>query len=229
MSSALLYPEVAAPDPAVLALFNGLPTGCVSDARGRSGCAVGLVPLSGVGDATHVVGPAHTVRSEPGDNVVVHRATDMVRPGDVLVVDAGGALDRAIAGGLLLRYAASRGAAAVVIDGVIRDLPELRDIDVPVYARGVCPHGPWKDGSGEIRGRITVGGAVIHQGDLIVADRDGVVVVPVADADHIAAEARAIAAREESFTRDIDNGLWVRPWVDKLHLVPATDAERIDA
>ena len=228
-AACLLYPAVAPPDPQVLARFSGVSASCVSDAQGRIGAAVGLLPLSGVDDETHIVGPAFTVRTEPGDNLVVHRAVDLIQPGDVLVVDAGGTTDRAIAGGLLLRYAARRGAAAVIIDGTIRDLTELRDVDLPVYARGVCPHGPYKTGSGEIRGRITVGGTVIHQGDVIVGDRDGIVVVAAGLADDVAREAHAVATREDASVAAIDRGEWTRPWVDNLLLIPATTAESVDA
>lgn len=227
-AACLLYPEVSPPKRTVLERFCGVPASCVSDAQGRVGAAVGLVPLSGVDDETHVVGPALTVRTEPGDNLVVHRAADLIQPGDVLVVDAGGAMDRAIAGGLLLRYAASRGAAAVVIDGAIRDLAELRGIDLPVYARGVCPHGPYKAGSGEIRGRIILGGAVVHQGDVIVGDRDGVVVVAADLADDVAREAHAVVAREDSSVAAIDSGHWSRPWVEGLLLIPTHTTESTD-
>lgn len=225
----VLHPAVAPPDPHLLARFSGVPASCVSDAQGRIGAAVGLMPMSGVDDETHIVGPALTVRTEPGDNLVVHRAADLIQPGDVLVVDAGGTTDRAIAGGLLLRYAARKGAAAVIVDGTIRDLAELRDIDLPVYARAVCPHGPHKTGSGEIRGRITVGGAVVHQGDVIVADRDGIVVVAAALAADVAREAHAVVAREDASVAAIDRGEWARPWVDSLLTIPATSAESVDA
>lgn len=215
-SACLLHPDLPAPDPAVLERLAQVPVACVTDANERSGVAVGLYPVSGVDDTTRVAGPALTVRTAPGDNLAVHRAADLIRPGDVLVVDAGGALDRAIAGGLLLRWAARRGAAAVVVDGAVRDLAELTELGLPVYARGVCPHGPYKQASGEIRGTVTVGGTTVRQGDLVVLDRDGLAVVPADRAEEIAQLAHEIAVREDEMVAAIDGGQWNRPWVDDL-------------
>ncbi|POH85123.1 hypothetical protein CJ026_026375 [Ralstonia pickettii] len=96
--------------------------------------------------------------------------------GEVLVVDAGGATDRAILGGLIGQYARTLGIVALVVDGAVRDRTELAEGAPPVFARGVSHLGPYKDGPGEIRGPVTIGGVVIADGDLVIGDEDGIAV-----------------------------------------------------
>jgi regulator of RNase E activity RraA len=107
----------------------------------------------------------------------------------VLVVDGGGALDRAVLGEIMARYAAARGLAALVVDGAVRDVEGLAGGALPVFARGVNHLGPYKDGPGEIGGPVHAGGTVVRAGDVVVGDADGVVVIPRAYAAKIADEA----------------------------------------
>jgi 4-hydroxy-4-methyl-2-oxoglutarate aldolase len=142
-----------------------------------------------------VAGPAYTVRTVKYDNLMLHTAIYHAEPGDVLVVQAGD--DRmAVADGHVCAVAQRRGVAGLVVDGVIRDLAESRGRGFPVFARGVSPIPGRQDGPGEIGGPITCGGVRVNPGDVVVADEDGIVVVPRARAETVLKNARARAAQE---------------------------------
>ncbi len=111
-------------------------------------------------DGTPMAGVAITVRSRPGDNLMLHKSLDIAGPGDVIVCDGGGDLTNALIGELMLSYAAKRGIAGIVIHGAIRDADVLRTGSLPVFASGVTHRGPYKDGPGEINTTIGLGGLV---------------------------------------------------------------------
>ncbi len=125
-----------------------------------------------------LAGPAFTVKTRPGDNLLVHKALDMAAPGDVIVVDAGGDLTNSIIGELMSAYVASRGVAGLVINGSIRDSDSIGRSQFPVFAAGVTHRGPLRSGPGEIGCTIAIDGMVIEPGDLLLGDADGVVCVP---------------------------------------------------
>lgn len=157
--------------------WSRIPAALASDVSGRSGAMSGAIrALSG----DRLVGRAHTLRVVAGDNRSIHFALATTEPGSVLVVDAGGYADRAVWGGVLTEAAMLRGIAGLVLDGAIRDLAEIRERGFPVFARGTSPAGPHKSGGGTARGIVSCGGVAVAQGDLIVADLDGVTVVPQA-------------------------------------------------
>jgi RraA family protein len=160
-------------------------------------------------------GPALTVKVRPGDHLFLHKALDIARPGDIVICDAGGALQNAILGENMGRYAVSRGIAGIVIDGAIRDRAGLAGLPIPVYARGVTPNGPWKLGPGEIGYPIAVGGIAIAPGDLVVGDEDGVIVLPRAEAQSIIVKAQARVEAEARSARQITEQTWPRAWVDQ--------------
>jgi len=160
-------------------------------------------------------GPALTVKVTPGDNLMVHKAVDIAAPGDVIVVDAGGDLTQAIVGDLMTSLAEKRGVAGMVIYGAIRDAAEIGARRFPVYACGVTHRGPYKNGPGEINTPIALGGMVIHPGDVIVGDTDGVVAVPLAYAEEVLALARAQLAKETAMLKAIAAGKADRRWVDE--------------
>jgi RraA family protein len=162
-----------------------------------------------------LVGPALTVRVPPGDNLLVHKAIDIARPGDVIVVDAGGVLTQAIIGEIMASLAESRGAAGMIIDGAIRDADALAASRFPVYARGVTHRGPYKNGPGEINIPIALGGAVINPGDIIVGDSDGLLVIPQEEAPAVIKGARDQGAKEAATLKAIRKGRLDRSWVDK--------------
>ncbi|TDH63688.1 RraA family protein [Dankookia rubra] len=159
-----------------------------------------------------VAGPAFTVKARRGDNLTLHRVIDLAVPGDVIVIDAGG-LGTATTGDLVMRWAARRGIAAVVIDGATCDAAHPDDMELGVWARGVTPSGLHKDGPGEIGCPIACGGQGVMPGDLIMADEDGVVVLPLADAEASIAAAERHNANETAAQAAMDAGRWDRGWV----------------
>ena len=161
-------------------------------------------------------GPAFTVKVAPGDNLMVHKAIDTAAPGDVIVVDAGGEVTYAIVGDIMSSHAEKRGVAGFVIYGAIRDSAEIGSRRFPVYACGVTHRGPYKNGPGEINATIALGGMVVHPGDIIVGDADGVVAVPLAHAEEILALAKAQLAKETATLKAIARGKVDRRWVDEL-------------
>jgi regulator of RNase E activity RraA len=161
-----------------------------------------------------MVGLAFTVKTRPGDNLMIHKALDLVRPGDVLVVDGGGELSNALVGELMMLHARRRKAAGFVIDGAIRDVAAFRAGDFPCFARGHIHRGPYKDGPGEINVPVAIGGLVIEPGDLVLGDDDGVVAFPARDATRLLELAREKAAAEERMKVAIAEGRSDRAWVD---------------
>ena len=160
-------------------------------------------------------GPALTVRTAPGDNLLIHKAIDLAQPGDVIVVDGGGALDAALIGDIMTSYALTRGVAGFVIDGAVRDTKELAMRDLPVYARGISPRGPTREGPGEINVAVSIGGTVVHPGDIVVGDADGLVIVPPSQAQSILAAVTNLLAKEKSLLESIARGSVDRRWVDE--------------
>ena len=160
-------------------------------------------------------GPAFTVRVPPGDNLMVHKAIDIAAPGDVIVVDAGGELTYAIIGDIMSSLANKRGLAGMVIYGAVRDATELAARRFPVYACGITHRGPYKNGPGEINTPVALDGMVVHPGDIIVGDADGVVAVPLAHAEEILTLARGQLAAETAMLKDIARGKLDRRWVDE--------------
>jgi regulator of RNase E activity RraA len=151
----------------------------------------------------------------PSCKLVGTAFTEMAEPGDVIVVDAGGDMTQAIIGEIMLCLAQKKGIAGYVIDGAIRDSAAFRERDFPCYARGVTHRGPYKDGPGEINVPITIGNMVVHPGDIIVGDEDGIIAVPLAHAVDIARLAREQLIRENLILESIENGTIDRLWVDE--------------
>jgi RraA family protein len=160
-----------------------------------------------------IAGPAFTVKARAGDNLLLHRACDMAAPGDIIVGDGAGDLSIALMGELMIGHAAKRGVQGIVLDGAVRDVEALAAMDIGVWACGATPSGPYKDGPGEIGHPIACGGQVVMPGDLIVADADGVVVVPRAHAAEVIAAAEAHNAKEQRAQAAIDAGTYDRAWV----------------
>jgi regulator of RNase E activity RraA len=135
---------------------------------------------SGIGPiwaGAHLSGPAFTVKTPPGDNASLMVAIREANPGDVLVVDSGGGLDRALWGAILSLAASKRGIAGLVIDGAVRDRDEVTDLGYPVFARGITPDTPYSKVHGSVGRPIVCGGLTVHPGDVVYGDGDGVVVI----------------------------------------------------
>jgi regulator of RNase E activity RraA len=164
-----------------------------------------------------LIGPACTVKVYPGDNLMVHKCLDILQPGDVVVVDTSASTMTAVLGDLISTKARHRGAAGFLVDGLIRDLPGIRALgDFPVFAQGVTPIGPLHRGPGEINYPIAAGGIVVHPGDLIVGDANGVVVVPRDIADDLLRRLTERAQAESSYTSAVARGEFNNAWVDNL-------------
>jgi regulator of RNase E activity RraA len=156
--------------------FRNVPTSWVSDSLGRSVGTYGLNSYHG-DLSLMMVGRAYTIRIRPGDNLMIHKALQLVEKGDVIVIDGGGDVCQSLIGGNILTTAVFKGVAGFVIDGAVRDLVDLAKGALPVWARGHTHRGPSKDGPGEINVPISCGGMIVHPGDLVIGDADGVLAV----------------------------------------------------
>lgn len=195
------------------ARFKELPVANVSDCMSRM--TAGGPRLRPMHRSGRLSGPALTVKTRPGDNLMIHKALGMAVPGDVIVVDGGGDLTNALIGEIMVAYARSRGIAGFVMFGAIRDLDAIGAGDFPVYAAGVTHRGPYKDGPGEINVPIAIDGMVIEPGDLIIGDADGLLCVPFDDVQAVYKAASAKSAAEAKTMADIAAGRLDRDWIDK--------------
>lgn len=192
--------------------FLDVPVANVSDCMSRmTAGGARLRPMHGGG---RMAGPALTVKTRPGDNLMVHKALQLAVPGDVIVVDAGGDLTNAIIGEIMVGDAVLRQLGGIVINGAIRDAGALRAGDFPVFAAGVTHRGPYKDGPGEINVPIAIDGMVIEPGDLVIGDDDGLLCVPYAEAANLLAAAQAKQEVEARMVAGIADGSYDRSWVD---------------
>jgi 4-hydroxy-4-methyl-2-oxoglutarate aldolase len=189
------------------------PSSILADVAGRRGALSGrIAPLA---PTMRFAGPALTVEVRPGDNLMIHAAMAVAKPGDVIVVDGKGDLSSALMGEIMSQQCVALGIAAVVIDGAVRDSEAIRELGFPMYAAGLNPNGPTKFVPGRLNHPISIGGVTVHPGDLVVGDADGVTVIERAKAaamlplaaDKVAAETKRIA--------DIKSRKALRPgWLD---------------
>jgi RraA family protein len=161
-------------------------------------------------------GPALTVRVFPGDNLMVHKALDVAIPGDIVVVDARGSTMNAVLGDIISTKAKHRGIAGFILDGLVRDLPAIQELDFPVFARGTTPIGPLHRGPGEIGYPICCGGVVVSPGDIVVADSAGTVIIPSDIAHELLHRLNAYRAVNETYLEDVKQGKFSNAWVDNL-------------
>ena len=180
--------------------FRTIPTTTLADLLGRGQVMdIGVRPLWG--PHGRVAGPAFTVSCPPGDNLMLHAAIHRAEPGSVVVVESGD-LDWALAGGNVCAVAQRRGVEAFVLDGLIRDLAEVREARFPVFARGVIPIPGAKSVVRPLGEPVTCGGVRVEAGDIVVADEEGVVAVPAARSDEVLTAARAKLAKEADESLD---------------------------
>ena len=164
---------------------------------------------------TILCGPAFTVKTRPGDNLMVHKALDIALPGDVVVVDAGSDLTNSIVGEIMVSYARERGLGGIVINGSIRDSAAISRQKFPVYAAGVTHRGPMRSGPGEIGRSIAIDGMVIEPGDLIIGDADGLLSIPFDQVAEVYSAAVAKRDAEGKILSDVLAGKSMdRSWVD---------------
>lgn len=198
-------------DAALCARARALPAANIGDVMNRiQTMRGGFRPFGG---KRVIAGPAFTVKARAGDNLLLHRACDMAAPGDIIVGDGGGDLSIALMGELMIGHALTRGVHGIVLDGAVRDVEALAALDIGVWACGATPSGPYKDGPGEIGHPVSCGGQVVMPGDLVMADADGVVVVPRAEAEAVILAAEAHQAKEQRAQAAIDARSYDRAWV----------------
>lgn len=214
MNQCRIHPAGPTPDRSLIERLMALPTSIISDSQHRVGGGSGIMPIIPFVSEGRVAGPALTVRTRGGDNLAVHQALRSLQRGQILAVDAGGHLDRAIVGEIMLRQAKAIGAAAVIVDGVVRDRDGIAALGLPVLARGICHLGPYKSGPGEIHGVIALGGVVVRDGDILVADNDGFVAVAADRAETVATIGEGRAEDEVALLAAASRGELDMTWLD---------------
>ena len=201
------------PDAALLDAFGAASPAQIADCMSRLGAMdAGLRPIW---PSPRIIGPALTVWCHSGDNLMLHKGLSLAQPGDIVVMNTQGNAANSGFGELLATSAVKIGIRGVIVDGTVRDADALQSLGLPVYARGLCPNGCNKDGAGEVGAVIACGGVAVRPGDIVVADRDGVTVVPLADAAEVAALSAAQIEREHKRLAEIERGVLVRPEIDE--------------
>lgn len=204
--------------------FKGIPVANIADEMNRFSCVDARIkPLN----SQPLLGTAFTVKARIADNLLLHKALELAQPGDVIVVDAQGDTVNAITGEIMMLTAEKLGLAGVVVDGAVRDADALKELNMPVYAAGITPKGPYKDGPGEINVPVCIGGIAVNPGDIVVGDADGIVIINPADAAVIQEKAKAKLAKEQEILKGIRDGVpRDKSWVDKT--LKALNCEIID-
>jgi 4-hydroxy-4-methyl-2-oxoglutarate aldolase len=194
--------------------FKNIPTGNVCDAQGRVGALdYRIKPIT---QSTVFAGVALTVNSGPRDNLAAWAAIDEAGPGDVIVIATDEYLGCSVLGDVYAGMAQNAGVVAIVTDGAVRDLPGIEQVGIPVFARGVCPNSPWKNGPGNIGLPIAIGGGIIAAGDILAGDQDGVVVVSRNKAAAVAENLKAVLAKEKQMDADVKAGKRIPAWMEEI-------------
>jgi 4-hydroxy-4-methyl-2-oxoglutarate aldolase len=202
--------NIERPSKALLKSFDGMPTGFVTDAYNGKGCLdFEIKPLM---PAMTFHGPAITAFCGPMDNLAAMAILDFAKKGDVIVIATSGDDTAATVGDLWAFWAQKIGVAAIVCDGLVRDVIGLLKVGIPVFARGIKPNSAFKHGPGEINTGVTCGGVAIGPGDIIVGDRDGVVAVPLAEVEQVAAQLELVKKKEAEAEARVKGGEKLKFW-----------------
>lgn len=184
--------------------LRALGAATVYEAQGARGALdSGMKPID---PSSRLVGPALTVDTRPADNLMLHYALLKAKPGDVLVVDAKGFVEAGPWGDVLTAAALKAGVAGLVIHGAVRDASAIEKMGFPVFCRGLSIKGTGKVHPGRLNVPVCIGDVVIRPGDIIVGDRDGLVVVLQEEAESLVISARARETKEDGFRTAIENG-----------------------
>ena len=211
-----VYMKRVLPPKGLVDAFRALPASNVADCMGRISAMSAEIRLMSKPFADSVAGAALTVKARPGDNLMLHKALNMAGEGDFIVVSNGGDRSQSLMGEIMASYARSKNVAGIVIDGPIRDVGALRELDIPVYATGSTPGGPFRKGPGEVNVPVACGGIHVTPGDIILADSDGVIVIPRNDAAALLEEARKFSANDQAKLAAAKAGTQDRSFVDKI-------------
>jgi 4-hydroxy-4-methyl-2-oxoglutarate aldolase len=206
------------PDPGLVAAFRDAMTGWLVDAQdGRGALEAAIKPLfprePGMG---RCCGPALTCACGPDDNLALAAAVALAEPGDVIVCATEGFAHGAVCGDLLAGMARNKGVAGLVTDGVLRDGAGLREMGLPVFARGITPNSCVRSGPGSVGLPVVVGGRAVASGDLVVGDEDGVVTIPAGDLEAVRARLEEVKAGEAEMLAKVKGGLTQPAWVEAL-------------
>jgi regulator of RNase E activity RraA len=193
------------PDPALVEGFRAFPAANVSDSQGKQGTMDARVSPIYLPMPT-LCGPALTVKARPGDNLTPFKAIELAEPGDVIVISGSFEMVYSLWGGVMSAMAKKKGIAGVVTDGLVRDVQQTREVGLPMWAIGLTPSGPSKNGVGQINTTIACGNVVVSPGDIILADEDGVVVIARDEAADVLERTRARARLEETWFERIERG-----------------------
>jgi len=183
----------------------------LADVAGRRGALHGRIKA--LRPRMKLAGPAFTVEVRPGDNLMIHAALALAKPGDVLVVDGKGDQTAALMGTIMMTAARKLGLAGVVLDGAVRDSLEIDEMDYPVFSVGTNPNGPTKEVGGRIGHPVSVGGVTVNPGDFIIGDGDGLVVVERNKIEALLPLAAAKVAAEAKRMAQIAEGNTGAPWL----------------
>jgi 4-hydroxy-4-methyl-2-oxoglutarate aldolase len=222
------------PPPELVSVFAGAVTGHVVDALGGRGCLDHAIrPL--FPENAVLVGVAVTCHAGPADNLALFGALDVAGPGDVLVAATDAFTRTAVTGDLLLGMAKNRGVVGLVTDGLVRDFAGLASVGLPVFCAGITANSPARNGPGTVGLPITLGEVPIAAGDIIIADRDGVVVVPLGLARQVAQRLEEIRRAEQALEEKVRAGLQMPAFAraildsDRVIELPADEAGGADA
>jgi 4-hydroxy-4-methyl-2-oxoglutarate aldolase len=184
----------------------------LADVNGRRGALHGRI--AALRPRMKLAGPALTVEVRPGDNLMIHAAMALARPGDVLVIDGKGDRTAALMGTIMMTACKQLGVAGVVIDGAVRDSLEIDEMDFPVFSVGTNPNGPTKNVPGRIGHPVHCGGVTVRAGDLVLADADGVVVIERERVEALLPLARGKVEDEAARVAAIKKGNTAASWLD---------------
>lgn len=197
--------------PALVRQASTFQAAILADVNGRRGALHGRV--AALRPTMKLAGPALTVDVRPGDNLMIHAAMALAKPGDVLVIDGKGDQTAALMGTIMMTACRQLGIAGVVIDGAVRDSLEIEEMGFPVFCVGTNPNGPTKNVPGRIGQPITCGGVPVRSGDLVVADADGVVVIERERAEGLLPLAPRKVEDEAARIAQIKQGNTSAPWL----------------
>jgi 4-hydroxy-4-methyl-2-oxoglutarate aldolase len=202
------------PEPRQIEALTGVPTGFLVDALGGAGGLEAAVkPV--VAEQSEFCGVALPCHAGPADNLAVFAALGVLAPGDVIVAATDGFRRSAVTGDLLLGMARNLGAAAFVTDGCVRDIAGIRAVGMPCFASGVTPNSPARNGPGTVGLPVCLGAVAIAQGDIVVGDADGVVVVPYEAIDRVIAQLDRVRRAEAELDAKVKGGLGVPDFITR--------------
>lgn len=203
------------PDADVIAQFARIPVANICDAMERASSMHPRIRLLSRPQQPGCAGAALTVKTRAGDNLALHKAIDIAKPGDFIIVDTEGDNFRSITGEIMIATMVRKKLAGLIIDGPVRDIDYIETLDFPVYATGTNPGGPYKNGPGEVNVPVSCGGRAVMPGDIVVADGDGIIIIPRRDGKELLEKAKQVMENDQAKAALARDGQPDRSWVDR--------------